>query len=1200
MKHSIVLHSRQPVIQGHKVQGRHLLPGLAYIDVLAQLCRKLGHDPLRMTLKELSIFRPLIVEPGAEVALDVTWVPQGDAAWRVSLEGRARRDGVTSGESLQYATLAVALAEEPHRFDERIDMAAVKGAARSSQDLADIYETCRERALVHDSYMQARGVVHHTGDAVYAECGLGEEAGRGASSACFHPVLIDGAALAMSVAVNEGESESEGQGEGSKPLYLPLFYGAFRASAPLQRNCIVRLRKDRMRRTQELVYLTLDFFDETGCQVAQLDDLTLKLVRESGLVGTAPVATPVRVAAEPRVAVASSSAEAFVRQLLAERLGMNASEVDVNAGYYALGLNSLGLMELVKAMSDRVGSALPPTLLFEHTTVASLASHLALHHADKFEQPGRPTMATQIAEAPPAQALPEYRPASQPVDAGTAIAIIGMSGRFPQADDVRAFWEKLAQGVDCIEEIPAQRWDWQAMADLRSPSGKPVSRWGGFMRDVDCFDPVFFRISPREAEYLDPQERLFLQESWAAIEDSGYTPDTLAPARGEAARRRVGVFAGVMHKDYALLGTELNAQGVPYPVALSQAGIANRVSFVCGFHGPSFVVDTLCSSSLVAVHLAVQSLRRGESEVAIAGGVNLSLHPAKYSTYNGMEMHSSDGRCRSFGKGGDGYVSAEAVGAVVLKPLAQAQADGDHIYAVIRGSSTNHVGSASGATVPSPKAQAEAVLEALRDAKVDARTIGYVEAHGTGTSLGDPIEIKGLTLAYRKYTDERQYCAIGSAKSNIGHAEPAAGICGLIKVALQLHHRMLVPSLHSEDVNPHLALSESPFFLQHEAQPWLNPSNTPRRAGLSSFGAAGSNAHLVIEEHEFRAERDTVRTDQPVVVLLSAKTDERLHAYAARLLDHIEKAGAELDLVSLAYTLQVGRVPLEVRLACVARDLAGLQHQLRAFIGGAATLPGIHHANGKVRSDLSALTHDEEAQELIQKWLARGKLDQLANLWVKGGAIDWTLIYPTGRPRRMSLPSYPFERQRHWLPEAPAGARLESGAVQLHPLVHSNTSDLQEQRYSSRFTGEEFFLREHVVHGRRVLPGVAQLEMAREAVMRATGAASVRLEGVVFASPIVVGEEGLQVHIALQAEGEGTVGYEIYSEGATGEEQVHGQGRAVLTEAPEPRQFDLQALRTSSSVEHAEIYTRFHNNGLHYGPAFQALQRVQLGQDAQG
>ncbi|MET0336050.1 MAG: SDR family NAD(P)-dependent oxidoreductase, partial [Rhizobacter sp.] len=1152
MKNRFTLGLHHPVLRGHMVQGQSVLPGLAYIDVLMQLFRRQGHDPLAATLRNLTIFRPLVVKADEEAVIEVTWTDAGPQAWQVTVEGSMRRDGAPVGDTLRYATAEMVLEEQPPVFGERVDMDRIKADADTVTDMAQVYARCREQQLVHDGYMQARGTVYRCGTQAVAVCRLDEEALPGATGLLFHPALIDGSAVAMA-------DVSARQAEGA-PLYLPIFYESFRASAALQKACIVRMSTETVVANEELAHHTLEFFDESGAKVAELTKLTAKRVRPSApvtharveLPRPAPAARPV-----PSPSPSTGGATAFLQGLLARHLNVAPAAVSVDAGYYELGLSSLGLMEIVQEISDRVGAQLSPILLFEHTTIASLAAHLAQHHAARFE-PGAEPHPQEAAAVPvavhPAAGDPSAALSPEP------IAIIGMSGRFPKAESIREFWRNLVDGIDCVEEVPRQRWDWRVMEDERSPSGKPMSRWGGFLSDVDCFDPTFFRISPREAEGMDPQERLFLQECWSAIEDSGHTPESLAPEHGSVERRRVGVFAGVMHHDYSLMASQAQAQGAPVRIGLSVGSVANRVSYSLGFHGPSMVVDTLCSSSLVAVHLAVQSLRRGESKVAIAGGVNLSLSPTKYLTYGKADMLSSDGRCRAFGEGGDGYVSAEGVAAVVLKPLSQARRDGDHVYAVIRGSATNHVGTASGFTVPSPQAQADVIATCLRESETDPRTLSYLEAHGTGTSLGDPIEMAGLALAFGQSTPDKQFCALGSLKSNIGHAESAAGVLGLIKVALQLHERTLVPTLHAGTPNSHIAFAQTPFVLQQRAQPWQRPrivrdgseSTSPLRAGISSFGATGSNAHVVLEECEPVA-MPAATAARPVLVVLSARTEDRLRAVAARLLAHVRDAGASLDLARVAYTLQLGRVPMEVRWACVASSVDELAIRLAAWLEGSQDpLVMLGHVRRGSGGDAAA---GDVTSELLEQWVTDGQLAQLGRVWTQGQAIDWRRLHGADAPGRISLPTYPFARERYWLAEPVMPVEGPRPAM-LHPLVHRNTSVLSEQRYTSFFSGDEFFLHDHLVPGHKVLPGAAQLEMARSAVCLALElgeerSAELRLEDVAFVSPVIVGAAGLDVHIALSAGSDGAIQYEIYS-GEDDGAVIHGQGRARLVQAMPP------------------------------------------------
>jgi acyl transferase domain-containing protein len=444
------------------------------------------------------------------------------------------------------------------------------------------------------------------------------------------------------------------------------------------------------------------------------------------------------------------------------------------------------------------------------------------------------------------------------------------------AHDLNAFWNNLTAGIDCITEIPKERWN---MTQYDALTHYP--QWGGFIEDVDQFDPLFFNISPTEADFIDPQERLFLETVWDTLENAGYSKIHLND-------KAVGVFVGVMWGEYQLFGSQEELKNEMMPTA-SYASIANRVSYYFNFHGPSLALDTMCSSSLTAIHLACESLNRGESEIAIAGGVNVNIHPKKYILLGENKFLSSDGRCRSFGEGGDGYVPGEGVGAVLLKPLHQAKIAGDQIYAVIKGSAINHGGKTNGYTVPNPNAQASVIASTLKKAQINPRTISYVEAHGTGTSLGDPIEITGLTKAYQEQELDTQYCAIGSVKSNIGHLESAAGIAGLTKVLLQMKYKQLVPSLHSAHLNSNINFQTSPFYVQHELSEWKQPIikengqeiRYPRRAAISAFGAGGANAHLILEEYEFPLRQTKYQTQKDELIVLSAKNEDRLQAYIA-------------------------------------------------------------------------------------------------------------------------------------------------------------------------------------------------------------------------------------------------------------------------------------------------------------------------------
>ncbi|MGR8931446.1 MAG: SDR family NAD(P)-dependent oxidoreductase, partial [Gammaproteobacteria bacterium] len=587
--------------------------------------------------------------------------------------------------------------------------------------------------------------------------------------------------------------------------------------------------------------------------------------------------------------------ERFLKLLLSDEMKIPYEKIESSAPFENYGLDSVVYMQLNRKLEEKFGK-ISKTLFYEYQNIASLASYFAENHLPeiieiaelKLDQaaPGKtPEKPIKAVEQHQPKLLPRFIESSTPAapvyqHARTCeVAIIGLSGRYPMANDLEDFWTNLLDGKDCIEEIPQTRWDHRHYFDpQRGTVGKTYCKWGGFVDGHDRFDPLFFNISPKEAALIDPQERLFLQVAWQTIADAGYTGRSLANST-------VGVYAGVMWSQYQLLGVDENYQsGGDVPESLISS-VANRISYFFDFHGPSIGLDTMCSSSLTAIHLACEAIRSGECEYALAGGVNLIVHPNKYLRLAQGNFSSTDGRCRSFGIGGDGYVPGEGVGAVLLKPLDQALKDQDHIYGIIKGSQINHGGKTNGYTVPNPVLQGELIAKTLQKAGVDSQTISYVEAHGTGTALGDPIEITGLTHGFAAQ-DNHQFCALGSVKSNIGHLESAAGISALTKVLLQMKHKQLVPTLHCEEINPNINLETTPFYLQKSVSDWKRPIKAidgnqreyPRRAAISSFGAGGANAHIIVEEH-FGTVSPVSIDEEPRIFVFSAKDYARLTKY---------------------------------------------------------------------------------------------------------------------------------------------------------------------------------------------------------------------------------------------------------------------------------------------------------------------------------
>ncbi len=600
---------------------------------------------------------------------------------------------------------------------------------------------------------------------------------------------------------------------------------------------------------------------------------------------------------------------------LSERLNIDSHEIDIREPFASYGLGSTEAVSLAGELAEWLGRKLSPALAYEYPTIETLAAHLAA-------SPDVSVAATAAGRVREAQNEP--------------IAIIGIGCRFPGAGDPAAFWQLLRDGVDAVREVPTDRFDHRAFYDPDPASpGKMNTRWGGFLEQVDQFDRTFFGISPREAQGMDPQQRLLLEVTWEALQDAGLAPEHLAGTQA-------GVFIGIATNDYGRLQwNDLDRIDAYAGTGNALSIAANRISYLFDLRGPSLAVDTACSSSLVALHLACRSLRTGESTLALAGGVNLILSPAIAINFTKAGAMASDGRCKAFDARADGYVRSEGAGVFVLKPLSKAVADGDPIYAVIRGSAVNQDGRSNGLMAPNPLAQEAVLREAYRQAAVSPGQVQYVEAHGTGTLLGDPIEAQALGTVLGTDRPPGLNCAVGSVKTNLGHLEAAAGIAGLIKVALALRHREIPPSLHFERPNPHIPFDELPLRVQTALGPWPATSG-PALAGVSSFGFGGTNAHVVLEEAPptISAVSDAGWRAGTHLLTLSARSPEALRSLARAYQSFLAAPQAAASLPDVCYTASARLGHHDHRLALTGNSSAQLMEGLDAFLRG-ETRPGL-------------------------------------------------------------------------------------------------------------------------------------------------------------------------------------------------------------------------------------------------------------------
>lgn len=619
----------------------------------------------------------------------------------------------------------------------------------------------------------------------------------------------------------------------------------------------------------------------------------------------------------------------ILRDELAQVLGLS-SGLDVKAGQSLqdLGADSLMAVEYRNRLVALVGFKLPATLAFDYPTTEAIATYLL----------GR----LQLKEA-----STETTQSRSPRASDEAIAIISMAGRFPgEVDTPEALWELLDEGVDAITEVPTQRFDMAPHFDENPEAlGKSYTRWGGFVGgDIQTFDPAFFGMSGREAKNIEPQERLLLETAWEVFERAGIVPETLVGSQ-------TGVYVGISSSEYLQVGGVDNEAINAYSVlGTAHSAVVGRISYWLGLEGPNFPIDTACSSSLVGLHVACQGLRSGDCDMALAGGVNLLLSEFGFVYFSRLGAMSPTGRCHTFSSKADGYVRGEACGLILLKRLSDAKRDGDEILAVVRGTAVNQDGKSNGFTAPNGPAQQKVIRRALSIGNVDPASIDYVECHGTGTALGDPIEVQALSAVYGEDRAEDRPIVLGSIKSNIGHAESAAGIGSVMKAVLALQNQRIPKTLHAENLNEHIPWDDLPVQIAKESVDWKKTS-TPRRVGVSSFGFSGTNSHVVMEEAPAREKAKAVEADWTgYPLLVSGRSEQALRDQAARLKQWLQ-AHPEASWANVVFTASAGRTHFDSRAAILAGNATDAMDRLEALAQGktdANVLEGKDEKSGRL------------------------------------------------------------------------------------------------------------------------------------------------------------------------------------------------------------------------------------------------------------
>ena len=782
------------------------------------------------------------------------------------------------------------------------------------------------------------------------------------------------------------------------------------------------------------------------------------------------------------------------------------------------------------------------------------------------------------------------------------IAIVGMACRLPGGiDDPEAYWKLLIEKRTVVTDIPGERLDLEPIFDSHPQTpGKTYSRRAGLLASPGEFDAEFFGISPREALSTDPQQRLLLEASWEALEDADIDPKTLAG-------KDVGVFIGISNSEYAqhyrqCVRREDLAAHLIQGSALNAA--AGRLSYFYGFAGPSLAIDTACSSSLVAVDRACRSLLEGESNLALAGGVNLLVSSEGMIITSQWGMLSPSGTCRAFDAAADGFVRGEGCGIVVLKRLRDAEEAGDRILGLILGSAVNQDGASSGLTVPNGRAQEQLLERALANAGVEARQIGYVEAHGTGTTLGDPIESQALGTVFSAGKERARPLLIGSVKTNLGHLESAAGVTGLIKVVLGLGRGVIPAQLYWEGPSEHVEWDDLPLQVVTDAKPW-EAIEGRRIGGVSSFGFSGTNAHVVLESRvDTRTAETTMRPAE--VLVLTARTEPALQEMIERYAEFLETSGESWG--EICHTAATARAVFAQRLAVVAADKSKAATQLRAWLEkpnglAAGVSRGTVRPGERVRVGLVFGNDCEKLDSLIdvpfggdrvQAWQSklrswgvepvvvlpagsdtareleingatvalllgeaeeprlptvqvvgdwRSLCEGIAELFVRGVRIDWSAWEGDLKHRRVPLPTYPFQHELYWItPQKRKREQIGEPTGRKLLGMRLRTAGVRAQ-YQSEVGAEsgQAWIAEHLVEGRAVLPATGHLELMLEAATELLGSGTQAIEDVVLQSPLVM-EQSRTVQTVVEAEGAGRSRVRVYAEGEQNAWQLVSEG----------------------------------------------------------
>lgn len=852
------------------------------------------------------------------------------------------------------------------------------------------------------------------------------------------------------------------------------------------------------------------------------------------------------------------SIQSVLKRIWTETLGN--PNIDMDDGFFEVGGDSILAVLTIEKVKKKYKCDLKVTHLFEYPSINKLSKFISEELRSRYSRENienEEGKLKKVSNSDEPDILNEYN---------DAVAIIGISCQLPGAGDKDKFWENLINRKECLKKISIEKLEKLNVPQetINNPRYMPISLE---IEGKGLFDNEFFNISPKDAEYMNPQMRLLLEHSWRAMEDAGYVSKRIS---------NTGVYMATSNNSYLSM-TKMNEIRMVDSSKnyvrwlMDQPGtVPTMISYHLGLTGPSIAVHSNCSSGLSALALAYQAIKEGEIDYALIGAATIhSKDCSGYLYVPGMNF-SKEGHIKAFDSKADGMLGGEGVGVIMVKNAKKAIQDHDNIYAILRGISVSNDGKEkAGFYAPSISGQEKAIENTIIKTGISPETISYIEAHGTGTKLGDPIEFQALKHVYEKYTGKKQFCGIGSVKTNVGHLDTVAGLVGCIKLALSLKNRKIPATINFKEPNPEIDFDNSPFYIQDKTLD-LREHEGLLRVALSSFGIGGTNVHAIFEEYLANKE-DDLKKQEEYIVPISAKTKEGLNKYIENIYDYL-KENFNLSICDIAYTLQTGREQYKYRIAFCVRSLDELLEKLHLYLN----------------NDFSISGEENYINNELQKE------------WISGKTIDWDELYAkTNISRKISLPTYPFSEKYFWIPvnerEKP---NVEIAIKNPHCLLDSiKMSSLKRQCYIKRLTGKEFYLTDHVINNMKVLPGVIYIEMARAATENAAECEINRIKNIVWSRPIIV-ENPCDVNVVVENIGTNQTKYRITTN-LDKNEVIHSQGTAIYDSSilnsktySQVFPIDLYKQRCSKFADKDTYYNSSLTSVYQYGITFRPVTKL--------